>query len=377
MKMELSAIQFKKMEDPLGRSTKKKYICYVNVNDVPKDIPMATNPREQKLTKSVPKQIEDSLLSDDGEFHLKNRGIVISAKKVEYNTQTKKMTLLFDDFYEHGNIDGGHTYKVILQHQGKGLQQYVQFEIMVGVEDIIEPLAAARNTSTQVDEKSIAELEGKFAPIKDSIGGMPFYNRVAFKQNQHSDRRGVKVIDAREIVAIMTMFNIDGYGPDSHPTASYSSKAKVLTEYLKDQSEFEKMHNIAPDMFDLYSKIEMDFPFAYNATGGKYGAKKFSGYKEGNAVAKLKFGDEPLEYKVPDGLVYPILSAFRALVTLDEETNMYRWVKDPFDVYEEIRVQLASKIMKFTESIGNNPNAVGKDTNAWDMMYMTVERYVK
>jgi len=40
-------------------------------------------------------------------------------------------------------------------------------------------------------------------------------------------------------------------------------------------------------------------------------------------------------------------------------------------------VQLASKIMKFTESIGNNPNAVGKDTNAWDMMYMTVERYVK
>ncbi|KHA39182.1 abortive phage infection protein, partial [Bacillus anthracis] len=121
----------------------------------------------------------------------------------------------------------------------------------------------------------------------------------------------------------------------------------------------------------------MDFPVAYNATGGKYGAKKFSGYKEGNVVAKLKFGDEPLEYKVPDGLVYPILSAFRALVTLDEKTNMYRWVKDPFDVYEEIRVQLASKIMKFTESIGNNPNAVGKDTNAWDMMYMTVERYVK
>lgn len=80
-KMEVTAIQFKKMEDPLGRSTKKKYICYVNVNDVPKDIPMATNPREQKLTKSVPKQIEDSLLSDDGEFHLKNRGIVISAKK--------------------------------------------------------------------------------------------------------------------------------------------------------------------------------------------------------------------------------------------------------------------------------------------------------
>lgn len=150
------------------------------------------------------------------------------------------MTLLFDDFYEHGNIDGGHTYKVILKHQGKGLQQYVQFEIMVGVEDIIEPLAAARNTSTQVDEKSIAELEGKFAPIKDSIGGMPFYNRVAFKQNQHSDRRGVKVIDAREIVAIMTMFNIDSYGPDTHPTASYSSKAKVLSEYLKDQSEFEK-----------------------------------------------------------------------------------------------------------------------------------------
>ena len=56
------------------------------------------------------------------------------------------------------NIDGGHTYKIVCEHKGENLEQYVQFEVMTGVEDIIENLAEARNTSVQVDAKSMAEF---------------------------------------------------------------------------------------------------------------------------------------------------------------------------------------------------------------------------
>ena len=73
---------FRKLDDPFENGKSKKYVFYVNVNDVPEGIPMATNPREQKLTSGVAKAIEESLSSNDGYFHLKNRGIVISAAKV-------------------------------------------------------------------------------------------------------------------------------------------------------------------------------------------------------------------------------------------------------------------------------------------------------
>jgi len=375
--------EFKRSNDPLDRDEKRKYTCYVHVDNVPMDIPMNTNPREQKLTSAVAKKIEDSLLSNDGNFHLKNRGIVISAKKVIYDNKTDIMTMVVDEPYEHGDIDGGHTYKLILEHQNEGIEQYVSFEIMVGVEDIIEDLAEARNTSSQVDEKSLAELGKQFEPIKDGIGGMPFFDRIAFKQNQQLevDGKNVKMIDAREIVAIMTMFHAKQYGAENHPLHAYSSKSRILDEYLEDPKDFDKFTNIATDIFDLYDLIELDFAEAYNKTGGRYGGKKYSGYKTNKdgvprIVGKSKFSLKPMIYKVPDGLIYPLVGAFRSLVGYDKESQKYYWKKNPESVYMEERESIVSKVIKFTDSIGNNPNATGKDSNVWDILYMTVERYL-
>lgn len=39
---------------------------------------------------------------------------------------------------------------------------------------------------------------------------MSFYDRIAFKQNQQIGP-GIKMIDAREIIAIISMFDIDKY----------------------------------------------------------------------------------------------------------------------------------------------------------------------
>ena len=76
---------FRKMDDPFENGKSRKYVFYAHVTDVPDGIPMATNPREQKLTSGVAKAIETSLCSNDGYFHLKNRGIVLSAKKCTFD----------------------------------------------------------------------------------------------------------------------------------------------------------------------------------------------------------------------------------------------------------------------------------------------------
>lgn len=380
--MRVKQSSFRKLDDPFENGKSRKYIFYVKVDDVAEGIPMATNPREQKLTSRVATAIQDSLVSNDGYFHLKNRGIVLSAESVHYNNAKEEVTIAFSDNMCHGDVDGGHTYKIVCLHKDEGLDQYVQFEVLTGVEDIIEQLADARNTSAAVDEKSLAELAQHFDPIKEALEGMPFYNRIAFKQNQTvadpETGRSLKMIDAREIVAIINMFRVDVYSGESHPTQAYSSKAKMLDMYLEDPEGYRRFSNIIPDIFDLYDAIECEFPDAYNNRNGRYGRKKFACYKDGKVVGKSKFGRRDLAYKVPDGLMYPTVAAFRSLVRFDEETGKFAWKEDldPIKVWDGCKGDLASKLMSFASAIGDNPNAVGKDANVWDLVYMTVERTI-
>lgn len=373
---------FQKLDDPFHEETSKKYMFYVKVDEVPEGIPMATNPREQSLTSGVAKEIEDSLCSNDGCFHLKNRGIVLSAQNVVYDSSAGIATIVFSDELSHGNIDGGHTYKILCNHKGEHLEQYVQFEVMTGVEDIIENLAEARNTSAQVDAKSMAELRKQFEPVKEAIEGMPFYDRIAFKQNQFSvdDETGKKnrMIDAREIVAIISMFNMKHYGGQSHPIQAYSSKAKMLNLYLEDPESYRRYINVIPDIFDLYDAVECEFAEAYNDSGAgnrRYGRKKYAGYKEGKVVGKSKFGMRDLMYKVPDGFIYPIVAGFRRLLIYNENTEQYEWRDgiEPTDVWSRCKKDIADRMMNLASSIGDNPNAVGKDPSVWDYTALFIQ----
>lgn len=61
---------FRKLDDPFNEVA-KKYVFYVKICDVPEGIPMATNPRDQKLTSGVAQAIKESLESNDGFFRHK------------------------------------------------------------------------------------------------------------------------------------------------------------------------------------------------------------------------------------------------------------------------------------------------------------------
>lgn len=265
--IKVSDNNFRKFDDPLGNETPRKYIFYAKTCDVPEGIPMSTNPRDQKLNSTVANAITESLLSNDGQFHLKNRGIILSAKRVRYDNRLQEVTIDFEDESCHGNIDGGHTYKILLENKDKVLEQYVQFEVMTGVEAMIADLAEARNTSIAVDAKSMAELREKFDPIKEGLEGLPFFNRISFKQNQITKdtdtKKALKMIDARDIVSIICMFNIDKYNSAEHPTKAYSGKQAMLNEYLDDPEHYRKFVNVIPDLFDLYDAIETEFAVAY------------------------------------------------------------------------------------------------------------------
>lgn len=86
---------FRKLDDPFNDFT-KKYVFYVKVCDVPEGIPMATNPRDQKLTSGVAQAIKESLESNDGFFHLKKQRNCSFCKELYIQQQNQRSN---DQFY--------------------------------------------------------------------------------------------------------------------------------------------------------------------------------------------------------------------------------------------------------------------------------------
>lgn len=375
---------FRKIPNPYlasegGEKDSCMYIAVCDVMDIPDNIPMDTNPREQKLTTNVAKKIKESLINpQEYNFYLLNRGLLLSAKDVVYNNYANTITIVFEDFDVHGNVDGGHTYRTILEnrHLLNYGEQYVKIEIVTGIENIFQSLAAARNTSTQVEDKSIAELENRFEIIKEEIASESFASRVYFKENDSGD------IDVTDVLSILNLFNIDKYNSmDVFPIISYSGKKKCVEAYIKahkeygnsDSNPYVKMKPIMLDIFKLYDKIETNMNYFYKnkVSNGRYGAVKGTIMpKNGNQI-KSKFYENNVDVGSPTGFIYPILGAFRALVKKDSNGN-YCWVTDPFALLDSIGGELVETTVERSRTLGNNPQSVGKDNGNWKTLYMTV-----
>lgn len=287
------------------------------------------------------------------------------------------ITISFEDCEVHGNVDGGHTYRTILQYRDQldPRQQYVKIEILTGIEGIFQSLAAARNTSVQVQDKSIAELEDRFDIIKNTLEHETYISRVFFKENDTGD------IDVADLLAVLNLFNIDRYsGMASFPINSYSSKKKCIDLYIADHKQYGeskenpyiKMVGIMPDIFRLYDAIEVGMNRFYRQKNpsGRYGATKGVQVPKSGQAFRSKFLGNDLEATSPYGFIYPILGAFRALV--EEQNGQYIWKQNPFAVLEKVGAELVESTVSMSRSLGNNPQSVGKDSNIWKTLYMTV-----
>ena len=375
----------RKIPNPYNNDGEKKaemYIAICDVHDLPADIPMRTNPREQNLNTTVAKKIKSSLLTYNDEFYLLNRGLLISVADMNFNNYTRELTLKFTDDEVHGDIDGGHTYKIIIENRmgiDRG-KQYVKIEILLGVEDIFQDLAAARNTSTQVQDQSIAELRKQFEIIKCAVvdAEKPIRSTIYYKENEEGD------VDIRDLVALLSMFNLKQFPTrEDAAVSAYSSKKKCLETYLSEfhengasmENPYVKMSKIMPDILELHDLIEMSMGRFYRErnTLGKYGLVKGVGVKnDRNAeFCVTRFYRMPMDYISPKGFVYPILGAFRALVK-EGEDGYYCWKKDPKVILEKIGADLVYTTVDRSRTLGNNPQSVGKDSGNWRQLYLTV-----
>lgn len=416
-KLVIPVKQFKRFDDPFGEGKHSglpvKYCFYVRTSEVPYELLgwMNPNPREQNLDSGVSREIRRSLLEDNRSFHLWNKGLLLAAQHVSFDNQTNLATIYFEDPQIHGDIDGGHTLKIILRCREEWEEkqkldpeatipeQYVMFEVITGLASPVE-LAEARNTNVPVDTKSMEELRGTFQYLKEImraelVQGDDYFARIEFHQNQMKGKKNP--IDVREIVAILNMFNLELYPNDSitslSPVQSFSGKEVSLKKFLAmgleggtDEECRDKrnrvLQNMAPillDIFRLWDHIECHFTEATAANDRRYGAKKYANYNrdaEEKDLPRAMFSNRPLRYTIPRGILYPVVGAFRALVRTDE-AGQYYWAENPFDMWEKLKDVLAEYVMSTSNELSNNPNAIGKSKNLWSNLFLTVRDAVR
>lgn len=326
------------------------------------------------MSTSVAKQLK-SAVTDDSDFDINNRGIVITAKEVKFDTSTAMLSVdLDDDISRYGILDGGHTYTAIMLERNnspKDIKKYVKLEIIVGNQLDVSELADARNTSIQVSDIALFELDDKFGFIKDALMNESYANDIAYKDNDN------KRIPVADLLKLLFAFNIQRFPNDSQaPVSAYSGKAAVFKDFKKQYETSPNIYRLLapelPKLVELYEIIQKEISLKYQTYKEKEGKKsKFGGVRgvENNRSLVTDFTESKAPYNVPTGFLMPIFGAFRALLEFNDDKSSVKWSFNPIEVWNRVGVSLVQN----TFDTDTNPQQAGKSKTLWQANYRIVD----
>lgn len=366
----------------------------INVNELNKSLFLDekwldVNPRKQNINLKPSKSMKLTLTGDKRDiFHLLNRGISISAYECSVKTikDKKKVTIVFNNNEEHGIFDGGHTYKVLLETFKKANiigVKHVILEVLTGVEEFITDLARSRNTSSQVKEKSLANLSGKFDFIKDALRNQCFFNNIAWMENDDGD------ISISYIIQILTAFN-KNLSNKSMPK-TYSGSGACETSYIREfdsnidnkqlNNVYYKLTPLYKDIFRFVDHVLVQLPTIYNDNGyyaesGRFGSLRGITYKQDFFPLMFTPGNHTSSYKIPNALFFPILGAMRQLYQ-EGPDGFFEWIIDPITVFDDLGPKLVQKVMGYYFDKQGIVNDMGKSLGLWADTFEIVRAYLE
>jgi hypothetical protein len=378
---EFKAPFARRVPDPVFHQSHgtERHILFVPVRCVPPGISLDPNARVPNLRRRIYKDVQDSLFNEDttaGTFHLKHKGITVIAdtvSKVSDDTYTVSVGK------NHGIVDGGHTYEMIvanLKNPDLPEQQFVKFEILTGVPDAwIVEIAGGLNTSVQVQQFALDNLAGKFRWIQRELKKEPYYQVIAWRENEPGE------FDARDIISLLTCFNIglfantghNGNGNDSHPVVAYEKKSKALELFEENPESFERLRPILKNILTLHDTIRLDSQKFHNEAGGSYGNLSFVEKKEKGFT--FPFTRKEGQFRLMNGALYPILGAFRWMVETDPKKGRASWrggFANVLRLWELSAAELLRITVETNKEHGRNPNAMGKSRSHWSNLYTRV-----
>lgn len=348
-----------------------RHVLFVQANTFPVALAQCLDPnaRQPNTDRQVYRDVRNSLTSNDGLFHLKNKGITIIARKVEKSGEDTYTIFLDDDGgMKDGIVDGGHTAQIISEANAdvdvSFPLQFVKLEVLTNLTpDLIDEISGGLNTSVAVKRMSLEHLAGSFDWLKKLLEPKPYRNSIAWSENDDGD------LTARDLIAVLSMFDIDKYPakPDkTQPIRAYSSKESVLMDYVKDSAGIEKLEPIVTDILELHDHISGTSQAIWNENGGKFGKLKW--VQAGKR--RLPFTGQLSEAQPRPSALLPLLACFRQFVELGTD-NKYHWAAKDLDL-RALWIEHGLSLLRVTDEAcddaGRNPNKMGKSQRHWSSL---------
>ncbi len=356
---------YKDLDDPGGRVARKEIV--VSLDQYPYDFGLGPNPRQPVLTSPVSKRIGETLDEAWRDFHLLNRGVTVVAKSVEYDNRTQRMRLTLDETEEekrlYGILDGGNTNaringwreKLSDDEASERLKDcFVNVQVLIpqlkgapepGLEmqELLNDIKEARNTSVQVKTKSLADARRHFDALKSVLQNEPYFGEISWHEGQGGS------IDALQIVTLLMMYypTFCNAADGGEPSNAYGHKERCLDAFLeyaeKEPDQLEKWIKILPQMIRLFDELQVGFPKYYTGVFGKINEVQIYDerrYERGNkkyrkTPSKSQFLGIQMKYAYPVGWLYPVFAAFRLLASPDKSNGRVAWKRDPVKFWED------------------------------------------
>jgi hypothetical protein len=404
---------------------------------------LSANPRSAK-TGAVTADIIDSLKTTPDLLPFKTKGMLLASS--EYKTLDRnRYEFAFSDQDIEGLLDGGHnalaTGIYMMQVAGvpektlRSIKNWSDFgpiwrenfprvtaardlfdfllpvEVLVPVDgqdfetksifrQSLLDIASARNNNVQLTEEAKANAKGFYDEVRNALPA-DLAERVEWKTN---DGGRIKV---KDILALSWIVFPKLELPDSIsvlPNQIYRNKGVCVEAFnrLMEHPSVSKQHDsykyelknarihsalqIVGDLPALYDQIYVEFPEAYNASGGQFGrigaVRMFDSAKLGEKNPKYlrvppatPFFGRTCKYTCPDGFIVPIAYGLSALLE-DGPDGMLRWKTSPSQFLSKHLKGIVEGYRLVVEMATWDPQKVGKNLNAYQFAAREFEKYL-
>lgn len=321
--------------------------------------------KKRKQLTDVHREIRDTLRNRPEDFPTLNSGIVLVARGAEVDDKNKIIELrgasIINGSQTRGELDN------YIQHCGANQlvahDVHAKFEIIVtDDDDLIAEISIARNFQNDVARISIAgrrqQLEELEVALQSEIPDIKLRKSETDRADDFYDTE--KLIQVITALVPSELWFSAKESSDPRKSYTYSAKSKCLREFqdlhkaakepTSDNSDQQKRYqffiDMAPTAYLLYEKW-----IAHQGFNGSR-LRSIERDKDGNTT------------RVPDGMVFPMISALSAFVKKENG----KWVYSPSKSFKDDDL-IQAAIGQYKETAGSNPGTMGKTHSVYSSLF--------
>ena len=313
----------------------------------------------------VHQAIRKTLLDVPDQFSVLNGGMVIVARKATVD-DAKKLIYLDQPSIINGSQTQGELQRYFASYEGAPpFVPSVRFEIIVTDDsDLVAEISIARNFQNDVRAISIAGRRGQLDGLEAAI--QTAYPEARLRKSESDLTSDGEFLDTEKLIQVIfalmpadTLAGLDDRMDASNKVFAYSQKTRCLKLFQKlveneSSPTYECALGLAPIAWSLYQK--------WKTHQGFQGTRLRSIQRDGSEITD-----------VPDGIIFPIVSAHAAFVS---RSRSGVWSLTPPQSFADAELIDAAK-QAYMEIADSNPQTMGKSKACYSSLLRITTIYAR